>query len=152
MVPGQDANGRLLTGPDRTSRRHHAREAGMNLELRTLISDLSPAMWRIFSGFGYSGGIDCLPVSRAWAETLSEHGVVVIRLRAGPIGAEPADGGGYLRTPGQPPHGHAWLAVGRGLWLFDPTWTQYRRFGPPELSRYLLPGGQAFEAWRAGQR
>lgn len=152
MVPGQDANGRLLTGPAHSSRRHHAREAGMDLELRALINNLSPAMWRLFSGFGYSGGIDCIPVSGAWTQTLSDHGVTVTRLVGGPIAGSPTDGGGYLRSPGRPAQGHAWLAVGRGLWLFDPTWAQYRRFGPPTLTRYLLPGGQAFEAWRAGQR
>jgi hypothetical protein len=144
-----DHLGRLTMGIPDSPTQNQAWERSMDGAALSLIRALSPALWKTLQEFGYSGGMDCLSVTRAWAKVLKDHGLRVSRLCAGSFAGSASDGGGYLRTPGQIPDGHAWLAVGTGLWLFDPTWAQYRRSGSPTLGRYRVTGGITFVEWRS---
>ena len=148
MTPVADTP--LRRGIPDSATRHHAYEASLPSALEAAIGALAPALWERFAEFGYSGGLDCTRVAPAWAEALEAAGVDAQTLRAGGLPGWPQDRGGYLRDEGSAPWAHAYLALGEGLWLFDPTWGQFRRAGEPTLARYRAPGGMAFTEWRAG--
>lgn len=115
---------------------YHAYEGALPTELDTAIATLAPALWGRFQDFGYSAGLDCTRVAPVWAQALQDVGVPTLLLE-----------GDYLFESPVQPDGHEWLALGEGLWIFDPTWWQFRRMGPARLERYLL-AGTLFASWR----
>lgn len=124
--------------------RYHAYEGDLPVPLETQIVGLAPKLWVRFQEFGYTAGLDCTRVAPVWLAALRQVGLPALLLEGGGRGAP----GGYLFDSPTRPDAHEWLAVGVGLWLFDPTWWQFRRLGPARLERYSISRGDSFAAWR----
>jgi hypothetical protein len=93
----------------------------------------------------------CTTAVAAWARVLAAAEVQAVVLGRGLDNIAWTEGGGYL-VPGEIAlRDHHWLAVGSGLWLFDPTAAQFHDVAPPRLERYVVVDGRVFVAWRTAE-
>jgi hypothetical protein len=132
-------------------RRHHFLEPVASDQIRSLIRTKAPSVWASLSRPGSGGPLMCTTAVATWARVLAAAAVRTEMLGRGIDNISWTEGGGYL-VPGEAaPRDHHWLAVGPGLWLFDPTAAQFRLLAPASLERYVVHDGRSFVAWRSAE-
>lgn len=132
-------------------RQHHFLEGTASARVRHLIEHEARAVWDERSAPGAGGPLLCLSTANAWYRRFEAAGIAVQQQgRTSPLGRREL--GGYLVPGEQEPRDHFWLVVGEELALFDPTYGQFRRYGPPSLANYITDDGVPFETWRCGSR
>lgn len=101
--------------------RHHFLEPVASDQIRSLIRTNGPTVWASLSRRGSGGPLMCTTAVATWARVLAAAAVRTEMLGRGIDNISWSEGGGYL-VPGEAaPRDHHWLAVGPGLWIFDPT-------------------------------
>jgi len=145
------SNGELAPDEAEGPCRHHFLEPTMSDQVRSLIRTMAPAVWVSLSRPGSGGPLMCLSAVATWARVLAAEAVRTEVLGRGIDNFSWTEGGGYL-VPGEAaPRDHHWLAVGSGLWLFDPTAAQFQLLAPASLERYVVHDGRSFVDWRTAQ-
>jgi len=88
---------------------------------------------------------NCLEAVMTWSQVLAAAGIPHALL--GRQGT--SDRGGYLEPGSDKTTDHHYLAIGHGLYLFDPTAGQFEQ--PVTLERYVVADGTPFVKWRIQQ-
>jgi hypothetical protein len=129
--------------------RYHYVELTMPAKLRAVIAARAQAVWDELSRPGAGGPLLCLTAVAAWKRELLAAGIAVIQQGRGLDNRSWTEAGGYLVQGEEQARDHHWLAIGDGLWLFDPTAGQFADATDRGLEPYLAADGQAFLSWRA---
>jgi hypothetical protein len=141
-----------------TGQHWHYYEPEMPDEIRNHIERLSADVWR---GIPEERSRDCLYVGAEWQRALRgplgarQLRAQFLRWTEGPCEALSA---GYCRVDGSIVR-HAWLFVGSGMWVFDPTSGQFEIDDTPRIPRYVVDGlplaqwrpTQAAQVWYAAE-
>lgn len=91
---------------------------------------------------------DCLTAAITWCKRLEGAGIVVRQEGQGVDNLTWRQRGGYRVAGETSPRDHHFLVVGEEMVLFDPTWRQFEKHGPPTLDTYDMSDGRTFAAWR----